>query len=300
MGKIPADFKPAAYANFASPAPANAANKEYHALRRFPYSVLSRSTGLSTVPRVNVVACASRRGYTPLVLSDEVNLMSRFFCAVIAVTLLASTPLLNRTQGDDSASTFQVVLENAYVRISQADIPHDVKTSYAAPTGLSAVVIRLRHIYGLVGHPPTDPQPFEFDRVVFLKSGEVSNHVDPYPSGMREIHIELKAVPPASPFDKDAVVLDPPHNRVLFENNLVRVVEVHFGQLEKGPVVDKRPRVIILLNDMHADVARHEGDPPSPRDGKAGVIQWSLGGSQATMNGDKTNLDNIIVEIKGK
>jgi hypothetical protein len=39
MGKIPADFKPAAYANFASPAPANAARKEYHALRCFLYSV---------------------------------------------------------------------------------------------------------------------------------------------------------------------------------------------------------------------------------------------------------------------
>jgi hypothetical protein len=43
MGKIPADFKPAAYANFASPAPANAANKEYHALRWFPYSVAAFS-----------------------------------------------------------------------------------------------------------------------------------------------------------------------------------------------------------------------------------------------------------------
>jgi hypothetical protein len=244
-------------------------------------------------------ACVAPRLYF-MGLSNEVNLMSRLFFAVIAVTLLASTPLMNRDQGDDSASAFQVVLENAYVRISQADIPRNVKTSYAASAGLSAVVIHLRHVYGLVGHPPTDPQPFEFDRVAFLKPGEVSNHVDAYPSGMREIHIELKAVPPASSFDKDAVVLDPLHNKVLFENNLVRVVEVHFGQLEKGPVVDKRPRVIILLNDMHADVARHEGDSPSARDGKAGVIQWSLGGSQATMNRNETILDNIVVEIKGK
>jgi hypothetical protein len=41
-GKSPADFKPAAYANFASPAPANAANKEYHAFRLFQYSVPAR------------------------------------------------------------------------------------------------------------------------------------------------------------------------------------------------------------------------------------------------------------------
>ena len=66
--------------------------------------------------------------------------------------------------------------------------------------------------------------------------------------------IEITAA--QSAFDKDAVKLDPPHNKVLFENDRVRVVVVHFGLGEKGPVVDKRPRVIILLNDMHADVAR--------------------------------------------
>ena len=116
----------------------------------------------------------------------------------------------------------------------------------------------------------------------------------------KSIWIEFKSESPQSPFDRDAVKLDPSHNLVLFENSHVRVVRVRFGLGEKGPVVDKRPRVIILLNDMHADVARHEGDTPSARDGKAGVIQWSLGGSQATMNRNETVLDNIVVEIKGK
>ena len=117
---------------------------------------------------------------------------------------------------------------------------------------------------------------------------------------LKTIWIEIKSQPPQSPFVRDAVTLDPDHNLVLFENDHVRVVRVHFGLGEKGPIVDKRPRVIILLNDMHADVARREGDTPSPRDGKAGVIQWSLGGSQATMNRNETKLDNIVVEIKGK
>jgi hypothetical protein len=136
---------------------------------------------------------------------------------------------------------------------------------------------------------------------MFLNAGETSKDVQTSSiSGILEVRIELKSLPPVSPFEKDAVALDPPHNKVLFENDRVRAVDVHFGLGEKGPVVDKRPRVIILLNDMHADVARHDGDPPSPRDGKAGVIQWSLGGSQATMNRNETKLDNIVVEIKGK
>jgi len=116
---------------------------------------------------------------------------------------------------------------------------------------------------------------------------------------IKSIWIEFKSQPPQAAFALDAVTLDPPHNLVLFENSRVRVVRVHFDLGEKGPVVDKRPRVIILLNDMHADVAR-PGGSPQLREGKAGAIQWSLGGSQATMNRNETKLDNIVVEIKGK
>jgi hypothetical protein len=50
---------------------------------------------------------------------------------------------------------------------------------------------------------------------------------------------------------------------------------------------------------MHAEVAKPNGNP-EPRDGRAGVIQWSLGGSQATMNRNETKLDNIVIELKAK
>jgi hypothetical protein len=226
--------------------------------------------------------------------------MSRLLCALLATVLLASTNSMNPVQDASAPPAFSVVLENAYVRITQAGIPHGVKSSSTVPAGVSAVVIRLRPLVFASGIHLAEMQPFRFDRALFLKSGKVSNHADSDLDGILEIHIELKDFPPASAFEKDAVKLDPSHNKVLFENDRVRVVDVHFGLGEKGPVVDKRPRVIILLNDMHADVARHEGDTPSPRDGKAGVIQWSLGGSQATMNRSETKLDNIVVEIKGK
>src|SRR5579864_8804522 len=62
-GKSPADFKPAAYANFASPAPANAARKEYHALRWFPYSVAAATDEGSLAA-----------GYTPTVRASPENL----------------------------------------------------------------------------------------------------------------------------------------------------------------------------------------------------------------------------------
>jgi len=227
--------------------------------------------------------------------------MLRLCLITVAAVSLSFTALSKSDRQETATPEPQSVLENDYVRVSKVFLHAGSQSPYTVPAGLSAVVVRLRFIYGIATAAPTYPNHFTLDGIAFLNSGESTKDAKTSPfMGVLEIRIELKSLPPASPFEKDAVALDPPHNKVLFENDRVRVVDVHFGLGEKGPVVDKRPRVIILLNDMHADVARHEGDTPSPRDGNAGVIQWSLGGSQATMNRNETKLDNIVVEIKGK
>jgi hypothetical protein len=226
--------------------------------------------------------------------------MPRLCFVILAFAALLSPRLSQTERVPDLSPEPKVVLENDFVRVSQVLIGTAKKSSFTVPQGLGVVVVRL--IFKTAsGVALVNVNVFEVQRVMFLTGGETPGDVKlTFPNGMLEIRLELKSLPPASAFDRDAVKLDPSHNKVLFENDRVRVVDVHFGLGEKGPVVDKRPRVIILLNDMHADVARHEGDAPSPRDGKAGVIQWSLGGSQATMNRNETKLDNIVVEIKGK
>jgi len=240
--------------------------------------------------------------------------MSRLCLVIFSAVSLISPALSQSDQQKSAASAPEAVLDNDYVRISKVPLHGGSQSPYTVPAGVTTVVVRLRFIYGIStavplsggGYALDHVQPlgggdYTLDRIMFLTAGEMSKEVQTSGiSGVLEVRIELKSLPPASPFDKDAVQLDPSHNKVLFENDRIRVVDVHFGLGEKGPVVDKRPRVIILLNDMHADVARREGDTPSPRDGKAGVIQWSLGGSQATMNRNETKLDNIVVEIKGK
>lgn len=227
--------------------------------------------------------------------------MPRLCLAILSAVALFSPVLSQSVQQETPAPAPQAVLENDYVGISKVFLHAGSQSPYTVPAGLATVVVRLRFIYGISTAQPLSAEHYAFDRVMFLNAGEMSKDVQTSSiSGVLEIRIELKSPPPAGAFEKDAVALDPSHNKIFFENDRVRVVDVHFGLGEKGPVVDKRPRVIILLNDMHADVARHEGDAPSPRDGKAGVIQWSLGGSQATMNRNETKLDNIVVEIKGK
>lgn len=115
----------------------------------------------------------------------------------------------------------------------------------------------------------------------------------------RYVRVSILSQPPMSRFKSDATTTDARHNKILFENQFARVVSVHFGPGESGPIVDKRPRVIILLDDMHAIVTLPDGHS-EPRDGKAGTVYWGNAGAQATKNiGDKP-FENIVVELKGK
>jgi|HubBroStandDraft_6_1064221.scaffolds.fasta_scaffold132405_2 hypothetical protein len=224
--------------------------------------------------------------------------MNRFIYTFLAFALLASAPLLDHGQNADSTPAAQPVLENEYVRVTQADFQAGEKSSFAVPKGRLAVLVRLR--LPKPG-PHTEPDlSLQVDRVLFLDEGEEMSlgHLQDG-SAFREVRIELKKDPPASLFEKDAVKLDPGHNILVYENDHVRVVQVHFPRGEQGPVVDKRPRVIILLTDMHAQVVK-PGGTPEPRDGTAGTIQWSLGGSQATINRHESYLENVVVELKGR
>jgi hypothetical protein len=173
------------------------------------------------------------------------------------------------------------------------------KSSFAVGRNGSAVIIRLR----LPKPPNAGEKPdtsLLLDRVLFLDDGDEMTLGQLRDGGaFREVRIELKKDPPAPAFEKDAVKLDPAHNILLDENDHFRVVQVHFGLNEQGPVVDKRPRVIIILTDTHAQVQK-PGGTPEVRDGTAGTVQWSLGGSQATINFGTLRLNNTVVELKGK
>jgi hypothetical protein len=222
--------------------------------------------------------------------------MHRAFVFMLSVTSLGIA-LIGQTQPPAAAAA--PIIENAFVKVMQFDLPPQSIAPVSAAPGNPVLVVRLRSVPATTGSTP-QPASLKFEIVYYVAGPNALSGA--LPSGARparDIAIEFKSLPPAPNFVNDAVTLDPAHNSVLFENALFRVVEVHFGLGEKGPVVDKRPRVIILLTDMHAQVMK-PGGAPEARDGKSGTIQWSLGGSQATMNRNETPLDNIVVELKGK
>ncbi len=227
--------------------------------------------------------------------------MGRLPSAIFNLSLLIFLCVSAGRQSGPKSSPPNIIVENDFVRVSQLDVPPGIKSSFTLNPGLTAVVMRLilQKPSRDAGSQRTDAA-LRLDRVLFLGEGEIYNHAESAGgNALREIRIELKAIPPATPFVNDAVALDPAHNKVLLENDRVRVVHLQFAPGEKGPQVDKRPRVIILLTDMHAQVVKPGGQPES-RDGTAGTVYWSLGGSQATMNRNETKLDNIVVELKGK
>ncbi len=145
----------------------------------------------------------------------------------------------------------------------------------------------------------SNSENWQFARARFFSKEAGVTVADAHGRPLRVIFIFLGNTPAKSAFADDAVKLDPSHNTVVFENKHVRVVRVHFAPGESGPVVDKRPRVIIVLTDSHATVTLPDGHT-EVRDAKAGTVSFGNAGRQATNNIGATPLENIVVELKSK
>ncbi len=112
-------------------------------------------------------------------------------------------------------------------------------------------------------------------------------------------HIDIKSQPKKSAFKDDAVKLDPGHNELLLESDRVRVVRVHLEPGESGPIVDKRPRLVVAVTDSSATVTFPDGHSET-REVKAGAVSFGNVGRQATKNTGATPIENIVVELKSK
>ena len=140
---------------------------------------------------------------------------------------------------------------------------------------------------------------WRFEKVSFFSREAGRMIVPPGAEAFRLVNIFLNDQPERAPFADDAVKLDPKHNEVLLENSRVRVVRIHFAPGESGPMVDKRPRVIVVLTDSHATVTLPDGHS-EVRDAKAGTVYFGNAGRQATNNIGSTPLENVVVELKSK
>lgn len=194
----------------------------------------------------------------------------------------------------------EILLQNKFVTVQRITLPpNNDGFAYASVSQRGIVSLRFR----------TEEQNsaasggWQFERVSFfsLEAGQMPTKMIGPPSAesFRLVNIFLKDPPETAPFADDAVKLDPKHNEVLLENSRMRVVRIYFAPGESGPIVDKRPRVIVVLTNSHATVTLPDGHS-EVRDAKAGSIYFGNPGRQATNNIGSTPLENIVVELKSK
>jgi hypothetical protein len=215
---------------------------------------------------------------------------------VVGIAIL--TAVVGALQGTVQRS--YVALNNEYVNVvvelPRAPLPNIIADA-ASLTGHPFVRV-------FVPNHPIDPTP-DAPRGASLDS-IFAMYFDPYgvhgATGTEKgifYHIDLKSFPHRATFHDDAANIDGAHNEVILENKLVRVVRIHFAPGESGPMVDKRPRVIVVVTDSQATVTFPDGHS-EPREMKAGTVSFGNAGRQATKNTGTTPLENIVVELKSK
>jgi hypothetical protein len=225
--------------------------------------------------------------------------MVKLFAAVgLALACLAC---LRPAVAQEASVTAQAepTIKNQFVVVNQSEVP-------ARPAGaifelqngkVPQLVVAIRAGAEQLSSTQPDSKNWSLVDLRYIRGGAKTS--DGWIADCREFWIQFESRPPRSKFDDDAVKLDPKHNEVLLENDRVRVVRVHFAPGESGPIVDKRPRVIVVLSDSHATVTLPDGHT-EVRDAKAGTVSFGNAGRQGTNNVGDTPLENIVVELKSK
>jgi len=96
---------------------------------------------------------------------------------------------------------------------------------------------------------------------------------------------------------EDAVIADPQHYTVEFENDRVRVIRVRYGAGEKSVMHTHGPNVSVLLSEGQIHMTYPDGtseDMPS----KVGVAIWAENEEHLPENLGDQPLEVVLVELK--
>ena len=98
-------------------------------------------------------------------------------------------------------------------------------------------------------------------------------------------------------YAEDAVIADPAHYTVEFENDRVRIIRVKYGPGEKSVMHTHGPNASVFLSKGTVRMNMPDGtseDLPS----EVGVAQWSDGDKHLPENVGNEPLEVILVELK--
>jgi oxalate decarboxylase/phosphoglucose isomerase-like protein (cupin superfamily) len=98
---------------------------------------------------------------------------------------------------------------------------------------------------------------------------------------------------------QDPVKVDPQHYKVIFENDQVRVLRIHYGPHEKSVMHVHPNAVVVYESDAHMKMTTPDGKSVVS-DGKAGDSQWTPAGAHLPENAGDKPVDAVLVELKAK
>lgn len=96
---------------------------------------------------------------------------------------------------------------------------------------------------------------------------------------------------------EDAVVADPAHYTVEFENDRIRIIRIKYGAGEKSVMHSHGPNAAIFLSDGGVRMHFPDGSSEDVVQ-KTGVTQWSDGGDHLPENLSNGPLEVVLVELK--
>ena len=96
---------------------------------------------------------------------------------------------------------------------------------------------------------------------------------------------------------QDPVKVDPKHYTVVFENDAVRVLHIHYGVGEKSVMHSHPDSVAVFLEDQKAKMTHPDGKSEE-MSGKKGEAIFTAAGAHLPENIGIGPLDVILVELK--
>lgn len=99
---------------------------------------------------------------------------------------------------------------------------------------------------------------------------------------------------------QDPVSVDAKHYKVMFENDQVRVLRIHYNPKEKSVMHEHPASVVVFLNTSKAKFTLPDGSTTTDGGGKAGSVRFADAGKHLPENIGAVPIEAVLVELKGK
>ena len=195
------------------------------------------------------------------------------------------------------AEHYALEFQNEYVRVLRERLPADVE----GPTHSHRDRVSIYLNAAGVTITPLEGAPVEASLLAGSTSwGEAATHTGRGDADLENLSVELEALDgPEIPLpEPDAVVVDPEHHVVDFENDRVRVVRMSYPAGSRTPLHAHRRGFGVFLSDAHGQNIPESGEAV-PIEAVARSTFWTTGQPpHVTENLGAESLVVLLVELK--